>query len=190
MLSRPRYSLAFPPSDGVCAFPLGGNLQTRFRLFSHPFRDTFHLSFKLLVRYRSPDMFRFGRSGLPPSVGISSPAYSVYGNHHVFAYGTVVLFGYLFQGNSAIRVEVLPSPHVDTVSRADSARPVPVSVAPTSGIAVAFSSCPYHDASPQGVPFPGPFPTDFLSPSEQARLVSGTSARFPGMPRGRGAKSH
>lgn len=159
-------SLAMAASIGFRAFTLRGDWPTCFMLFSQASRPSFHLSLKLLVRYRTPDVFRLGRSALPFSAGNSGPTYSVSGCQRVFAYGAVALFGCLFQGNSARHVEALPAPHVDPVSRADSARPTPVSLAATSGIAFAFSSCPYYDASLQGVPVPGP--------------VCHRAARFPG----------
>lgn len=82
----------------------------------------------------------------------------------------------------------LPAPHLLAVSRLDSAWPLPVSLAATSGIAVAFSSCRYHDASPPGVPFPGErrhVPGLFV----QAR-VNRSRGGSPGIPRVyRGPKS-
>lgn len=77
-------------------------------------------------------------------------------NHHVIAYGPVALFGILFQAVSAKRGEVLRTPHLRPLSKTDSARPLPVSFAITSGIAFAFFSCPYYDVSLQGVPVPRP----------------------------------
>lgn len=159
-------SLAMAASIGFRAFTLRGDWPTCFMLFSQASRPSFHLSLKLLVRYRTPDVFRLGRSALPFSAGNSGPTYSVSGCQRVFAYGAVALFGFLFQGNSAGHVEALPAPHVGRVSPIDSARPLPVSLAATSGIAFAFSSCPYYDASLQGVPAPGP--------------VCRRVARFPG----------
>ena len=94
-------SLALDPSHGLCAFPPAGDWQTGFRLFSRPYRDSFHLSLGVLVRYRTPHVFRLGRFALPYSDGNSSPPYSSSGNRHAFAYGAVTLFGCLFQGNSA-----------------------------------------------------------------------------------------
>lgn len=185
-------SLAMTASTGFRAFTLRGNLPTCFMLFSQASRPTFHLSLKLLVRYRTPDVFRLGRSALPFSAGNSGPTYSFSGCHRVFAYGAVALFGCLFQGNSAGHVEALPAPHVDPVSGTDSARPLPVSLAATSGIAFAFSSCPYHDASPQGVPAPGPvgrrvtcFPGGAGSESDG---IGGQGTGAPGLTPG--TKSH
>lgn len=152
-------SLALAASAGFCAFMPTGNLQACFRLFSHLSRGSFHLSLEVLVRYRTPDVFRLGRSALPCSGGNSGPSYSLSGCQHVFAYGTVALFGCLFQENSAGRVEALPAPHVGPVSRADSARPSPVSLAATSGIAVAFFSCAYYNALLRHVPVHRPEPT-------------------------------
>lgn len=102
-------SLTLTASVRVCAFGPEGNWPSFFMLFSHASRHSFHLSFKVLVRYRTLDMFRLGRSALPYSVGDSGPTYSLFGCLRVFAYGAVALFGCLFQGNSAIRVETLPT---------------------------------------------------------------------------------
>lgn len=102
-------SLALTASVRVCAFGPGGNWPSFFMLFSHASRHSFHLSFEVLVRYRPLDMFRLGRSALPYSAGDSGPTYSLFGCLRVFAYGAVALFGCLFQGDSAIRVEALPT---------------------------------------------------------------------------------
>jgi len=151
-------TLAFTASTCVHAFPLRGNLQACFGRFSHPSRDSFQLSFKVLVRYRTPDVFRLGRSALPYWAGNSDPTYSFPDNRRDFTYGAVALFGYLFQGDSARHVGVLSVPHLDALSCADSARPLPVSLAVTTDIAFAFSSSGYHDASPHRIGLPGPCP--------------------------------
>ncbi len=49
-----------------------------FRHFSHPFLGAFHLSFAVLLRYRSRVIFRFGSWYLPSSHGITIPRYSGY----------------------------------------------------------------------------------------------------------------
>lgn len=54
--------------------------------------------------------------------------------------------------------------------RTDSGRPLPLSLAVTHGIAFAFSSTGYHDASPRRVRLPGPFPTEVLLASEPKLL--------------------
>lgn len=58
-------SLAMVASPGIHTFSLRGNLQARFGLFSHRSRGSFQLSLRLLVHYRTPDIFRLGRSALP-----------------------------------------------------------------------------------------------------------------------------
>jgi len=72
-----------------------------------------------------------------------------------------------------------------------SARSVPVSVALTPGIAVAFFSCPYYNALLQGVPVPGPV---LRSPPgvRPCGFRSGAwNGRVTGTPRlTRGTKSH
>lgn len=152
-------SLALTAYAGFRAFMPKGNWQACFRLFSQTSRPSFRLSFRVLVHYRIPDVFRLGRSALPSWAGNSGPTYSFSGCQRVFAYGTVALFGCLFQENSARRVEALSAPHLRTLSGTDSARPLPVSLAVTSGIAVAFFSCPYYNALLQGVPVPRPTST-------------------------------
>lgn len=132
------------------------------------------------MRYRTPDVFRLGRSVLPYSAGNSGPTYSFTDHLRTFDYGTVALFGPLFQAGSSRYVEVLPVPHLRTVARADSVRPVPVSLAGTSGIAFAFFSCPYYDVSVQGVPFPGlgvPDSANFRGEPPTSARVSGTACR-------------
>lgn len=136
-------SLALAAWAGFRAFGLQGNSPASFRLFSQTSRSSFQLSFVVLVRYRIPDVFRLGRSALPCWAGNFNPAYSFSGCQRVFAYGTVALFGRPFQGSSAGHVEALPAPHFPVLSGGDSARPLPVSLAVTSGIAFAFFSCAY-----------------------------------------------
>lgn len=50
---------------------------TVFRRFSQSVRISFHLSLRLLLRYRPRRVFRFGRVALPFSRGNSDPRYSV-----------------------------------------------------------------------------------------------------------------
>lgn len=52
-------------------------LVTVFRRFSQSVRISFHLSLRLLLRYRPRRVFRFGRVALPYSRGNSGPRYSV-----------------------------------------------------------------------------------------------------------------
>lgn len=136
---RLRWSLGSGSALSGCK----GNSPTSFRLFSQTSRSSFQLSFVVLVRYRIPDVFRLGRSALPCWAGNFNPTYSFSGCQRVFAYGTVALFGRPFQGSSAEHVEALPAPHLPDLSDGDSARPLPVSLAVTSGIAFAFFSCAY-----------------------------------------------
>lgn len=136
-------SLALAAWAGFCAYELQGNSPASFRLFSQTSRSSFQLSFVVLVRYRIPDVFRLGRSALPCWAGNFNPTYSFPDSQRVFAYGTVALFGRPFQGSSAEHVEALSVPHLPFLSERDSARPVPVSLAVTSGIAFAFFSCAY-----------------------------------------------
>lgn len=116
MLRRHGVSLAVTPSAGIRAFTPKGNLQTGFRLFSHRSRGSFRLSFRVLVRYRTLDVFRLGRPALPCSAGNSGPAYSISVHPRVFGYGAVTLFGCLFQGASPARVETLTAPHLPFLS--------------------------------------------------------------------------
>lgn len=148
--------LAGIPSPRVRAFTPRGNWTTCFKLFSQPLRAPFQLSLRVLVRYRPHHVFRLGGSAPPYSVGNSGPTYSFTANQHILAYGAVALFGLLFQASSAGCVEVLAVPHVPPVSRRNSAWPMPVSIASTTGIAVAFFSCSYYDASLQSVHPRGP----------------------------------
>lgn len=58
-------SLALIASFGIHTYSLRGELQARFGLFSRRSRGSFQLSLRLLVHYRTPDIFRLGRSALP-----------------------------------------------------------------------------------------------------------------------------
>jgi len=91
---------------------LRGNLPTCFRLFSHASRHSFRLSFRLLLHYRTPDVFRLGRFALPYWAGSFDPTYSISDDQRIFAYGTVTLFSVLFQRASAQCVEVLCRRHI------------------------------------------------------------------------------
>lgn len=132
------------------------------------------------MRYRTPDVFRLGRSALPYSAGNSGPTYSVSVNQRVFTYGPIALLGEPFQAASAARVEVLTAPHLTALSSDDSAWPAPLSLAVTRGIAFAFSSCPYYDVSLQGVPVPGPFPSCFPPSHRSGVAVGHRRVGFPG----------
>lgn len=147
-----RFRLPSPLRPGSAISRSRGDSPACFRLFSQLLRAPFQFSFRLLVHYRTLDMFRLGWSVHPYSTGNSGPVYSVPGNQHIFAYGAVALFGLLFQASSARCVEVLPVPHLSYLSERDSGWPLPVSLAVTSGIAFAFFSCPYWNALVRGVP--------------------------------------
>lgn len=142
-------------SVGSALSRIQANLPSGFRLFSQPSRVSFQFSFGLLVHYRTRDMFRLGRSVLPYSVGNSGPAYSFrriclpglrLRDCHPVLRAIPGRFGYSRSGSS--------SPHLRSVSRPDSGWPVPLSLAVTEGIAVAFSSFRYSDASSPGVRLP------------------------------------
>ena len=49
-----------------------------FKHFSIPFQDTFHLSFAVLVRYRTRIIFKLGGQNPPYSHGITKSRYSGY----------------------------------------------------------------------------------------------------------------
>lgn len=119
-----------------------------FRLFSPPSRGAFQLSLTVLVRYRSRDVFRVGSRCLPASRRISDRRYS----------GTLQEPGGLrLRGYHPLRRRVPAdfgftpeaptqgptTPHPLGVSTQGSVCPVPLSVAPTHGIAFAFFSCGY-----------------------------------------------
>lgn len=166
--------LAVVPSSRVRAFTLRGNLTTCFRLFSQPLRAPFQLSFRVLVRYRTHHVFRLGGSAPPYWVGNSGPAYSFPASQRTLAYGAVALFRLLFQASSAVYVEALAVPHLPSLSGRNSAWPLPVSIAFTTGIAVAFFSCTYYDASLQCV---GPREPVFPRVPVQARSFAGSVSR-------------
>ena len=186
-------SLAIDPSRGLCAFPPAGDWQTGFRLFSRPYRDSFHLSLGVLVRYRTPHVFRLGRFALPYSDGNSSPPYSVSGHRHVFAYGAVTLFGCLFQGNSARHATAWCRRHMSPrfrvgirlglhPFRSPLLRASPLLSLPAPTMMLRFR------AFPSRAPVR---PADGLPPGQSPFGWSSAPARIPGTPRGyRGTKSH
>ena len=127
---------------------------------SLPSRGAFHLSLTVLVRYRSPDLYLALRSGLRRFV----PAFTVpalLGNTELslisFAYGAITLYGATFQ-NASARYEIgnsvrdlvlsLSGPTTPDWQRHQALPPVsvwaiPVSLAATQGVAVAFLSSRY-----------------------------------------------
>ena len=115
--------------------------------FHLPPRGTFQLSVTLLIHYRSRDVFRVGSLCLPPSRGISNPRYS--GTLEIlllaYPYGTITLYGAAFQPTSGSPFGGIEAqtPHPSCLSARGSVCPLPFSVAPTHGIAIAFSSCGY-----------------------------------------------
>lgn len=109
-------SLTMVTSYGIHTFSLRGELQARFGLFSRRSRGSFQLSLRLLVHYRTPDIFRLRRSALLYSVGNPGPAYSSSGRPQGFAYGAVTLFRCPFQETSASLVGSLPVPHLVFIS--------------------------------------------------------------------------
>lgn len=71
--------VAVPASPSIRSFGPWSVSATVFRRFSQPVRVSFHLSLKLLLRYRPRRVFRFGRVALPSSRGNSGPRYSCSG---------------------------------------------------------------------------------------------------------------
>ena len=127
---------------------------------SLPSRGAFHLSLTVLVRYRSPDLYLALRSGLRRFM----PAFSVpalLGNTNTslihVAYGAITLYGATFQNASAMHqicnslpdLVLRPSgPTTPDWQRHQALPPVsvwalPVSLAATQGVAVAFLSSRY-----------------------------------------------
>ena len=115
--------------------------------FHLPLRGTFQLSVTLLVRYRSRDVFRVGSLCLPPSRAISDARYSGTSGLSLLAYpyGAITLYGVAFQptSGSPFGSTGVQTPHLPCLSARGSVCPVPFSVAPTHGIAIAFFSCGY-----------------------------------------------
>ena len=119
-----------------------------FRLFSPPARGAFQLSLTVLVRYRSRDVFRVGSRCLPASRRISDRRYSgtlqepeglrLRGFHPLRRH-VPVDFGFTLEAP----MQGPTTPHPAGVSPNGSVCPVPLSVAPTNGIAFAFFSCGY-----------------------------------------------
>lgn len=73
-----------------------------FRYFSPPNRGTFQLSFTVLLRYRSWDVFRIRSRCLPHSNLISNRSYSRTKTQTTtqYIYGTITLYGRKFQNTS------------------------------------------------------------------------------------------
>ncbi len=64
----------------------------------------------------------------------------------VSLYGTITLFGRAFQPHfefSSEEISGSTTPHLRTISDADSVCPLPLSIAFTHGISIDFSSCGY-----------------------------------------------
>ena len=119
-----------------------------FRLFSPPSRGAFQLSLTVLVRYRSRDVFRVGSRCLPASRRISDRRYSGtpqepsglrLRGYHPLRRRVPADFGFTREAP----VQGPTTPHPLSVSTQGSVCPVPLSVAPTHGIAFAFFSCGY-----------------------------------------------
>ena len=127
---------------------------------SLPSRGAFHLSLTVLVRYRSPDLYLALRSGLRRFMPVFTvPA--LLGNTNTslitFAYGAITLYGATFQnasardeiGNSLGDLVLSPlGPTTPAWQRHQALPPrsvwaLPVSLAATQGVAVAFLSSRY-----------------------------------------------
>ena len=133
------------PSPGIAFEPCRLSL-LGFRLFSHPYRGSFQLSLTVLVRYRSWDVFRVGswfshvRAELNQRYSgscLTSSSTSPTG-----------VSPFIPARSSALRRSLggrkqSKTPHSPNVAARGSVCSVPLSVAPTHGIAVAFSSCGY-----------------------------------------------
>ena len=146
-------SLVLPRRRGFLreGSPLSGRTHLSppgFRLFSPPSRGAFQLSLTVLVRYRSRDVFRVGSRCLPVSRRISDRRYSGtpqnpgglrLRGYHPLRRRVPADFGFTPEGS----VRGPTTPHPLRVSPKGSVCPVPLSVAPTHGIAFAFFSCGY-----------------------------------------------
>ena len=140
------------------------------RFFSIPVKDSFQLSLTVLVRYRSQVIFRIGSYCLPYSHRISDRHYSGY-LVSSFSRSPEGLSPSAARLSRQLRIGELgrtqvQTPHPCMVSHADSVCPVPLSVALTKGIAIAFFSCRYLDASVHGVTVPFGTPEGTMSHSE------------------------
>jgi len=92
--TRSRYNTSF----GVCKQRVSGSL-------SLPFRGSFHLSITVLVRYRSPLVFRL--RGWSPHVQtgfhVSRPTLDTASQSEDFVYWTITIYGVLFQNTLTIQ---------------------------------------------------------------------------------------
>ena len=141
--------------SGHCSLSPAG-----FRLFSLPFRGSFQLSLTVLVRYRTRDVFSLGGWCPPASRENSNPRYS--GNppypqglrlrgYHPLRRRIPADFGFTPR---VLNGGVPATPHPPSLSGGCSVWALPLSVAPTHGIAFAFFSCGYSDVSFPRVPAP------------------------------------
>ena len=73
-------------------------------------------------------------------------------NNTFYLYGTITLFGLTFQKVHHQFRSTATTPHLHTVTRTDSARPLPFSFAITHGISIDFFSSGYWDVSIHRVP--------------------------------------
>ena len=115
-----------------------------FKHFSLPFQGTFHLSFTLLLRYRSSVVFRLTSRNLASSRGNTKSRYSgtPSKSFRIYGYGTITLYGSIFQeySPSSAKLDDGTTHHISAAfSTADSVWPFPFSLAAINGIAKLLS---------------------------------------------------
>ena len=129
-------------------------VSARFQvLFHSPVRGAFHLSLTVLVRYRSLSSIQPYQMVLADSDRISRvPPYSGYCQDCIaYLYGTVTLFGRIFQKRSSSKYFSISQPYNPTIAETMMVQAVPCSLATTRGIIIIFFSSAYLDVSVQRV---------------------------------------
>ena len=131
-------------------------VSARFQvLFHSPVRGAFHLSLTVLVHYRSLSSIQPYQMVLADSDRISRvPPYSGYCQDCIaYLYGTVTLFGRLFQNRSSSKYFSILQPYNPDIAETISVQAIPSSLATTRGIIIIFFSSGYLDVSVHRVCF-------------------------------------
>ena len=128
----------------IVAFTPVQSVTRWFHVFSPPVRGAFQLSLTLLLCYRFLGVFRVRGSCPRSSDGISNPPYSLLWHHPRLT--STGLSPSTVACSNALQIPTVgwtQAPHLHTVSRTDSACPVPCSIAFTNGISIDFFSSAY-----------------------------------------------
>ena len=132
-------------------------VDTQFQdLFHSLIQGSFHLSFTVLVRYRSLRSIQPYQMVLTDSDRIPRvPPYSGYCQHYIsYMYRTFTSFGWLFQNHSISKYFCILQPYNPGYAETKPVQAVPFSLATTKGITIVLFSCGYLDVSVPHVRLP------------------------------------